>query len=395
MHVRLNGSFVATGPIETNGTVTFGDLGRGRHSAWLTGVASNCVVAGESPLEVDVSVGATAQLTFTVTCEDDAIEVTAVTAGVDPDPDGYALQLWRLAPPDRIDAGTATLAADGVATLSGLISANYELEVQAVAVNCALVGSNPVAVDLTVEDEAFVEARVECEPVTQLAYVRDIDGDSEIYLTSSNGTGTTALTLDPGHDRDPAWSPDGSKIAFGSHHDGNSEIYVMNADGTNPVRLTNDPAADAYPAWSPDGTKIAFSSQRAGIATSTIHVMNSDGSGVTQLTTGAVDDAKPTWSPDGTKIAFSRVAQCYDYYCERDLFVMNADGSGVTQLTSGDDDHDDPAWSPDGVWIAFNAAPCQYYGCSDYYDWSLKAVRSNATEIRDLGISGYQLAWRP
>ena len=68
-----------------------------------------------------------------------------------------------------------------------------------------------------------------------------------------------------------------AKIAFGSDRDGNSEIYVMESDGTNPVRLTQNPAVDAYPAWSPDGTKIAFTSTRRNGFTWEIYVMNTDG----------------------------------------------------------------------------------------------------------------------
>src|SRR5256885_2251960 len=54
------------------------------------------------------------------------------------------------------------------------------------------------------------------------------------------------------------------KIAFTSNRDGNDEIYVMNADGTGVTRLTNDPASDSQPAWSPDGSRIAFTSTRDG-----------------------------------------------------------------------------------------------------------------------------------
>ncbi|NRA09710.1 MAG: PD40 domain-containing protein, partial [Myxococcales bacterium] len=60
------------------------------------------------------------------------------------------------------------------------------------------------------------------------------------------------LTNDPAGDFDPAWSPDGTQIAFYSVRDGNFEIYVMNAvDGSNQTRLTNDPSDDTSPAWSP------------------------------------------------------------------------------------------------------------------------------------------------
>jgi len=67
------------------------------------------------------------------------------------------------------------------------------------------------------------------------------------------------------------------KIAFMSDRDGNNEIYVMNTDGSGQKNLTNYPAEDAEPAWSPDGTRIAFTSLRDG--NFEIYVMNTDSSG--------------------------------------------------------------------------------------------------------------------
>src|SRR5207237_1385985 len=94
-------------------------------------------------------------------------------------------------------------------------------------------------------------------------------GYNEIYRMTPDGSGVVQLTNTPGNDAAPAWSPDGSKIAFSSTRDGNHEIYVMNAtDGSGLVRLTNDALWDDHPAWSPDGSKIAFSKYSA------IYVMN-------------------------------------------------------------------------------------------------------------------------
>ena len=108
---------------------------------------------------------------------------------------------------------------------------------------------------------------------------------------SSIGTLTTS-----GGDWDPAWSPDGTKIAFAS--DGaralnHGDIFVVNSDGSGRTNLTNDPASDDLPAWSPDGTKIAFVSTRGGAHS--IFVMNADGTGVTRLTNNAGYDGEPAW----------------------------------------------------------------------------------------------------
>ena len=113
-----------------------------------------------------------------------------------------------------------------------------------------------------------------------------------------------------------------------SDRDGNSEIYVMNVDGTGLTRLTDDPAVDVYPAWSPDGSRIAFTSTRDGH--NNIYVMNADGTGVTQLTTstGSVGSQAPAWC--GTRIAY----MSDDFFRSfPDVYVMNDDGSGQTRLT--------------------------------------------------------------
>ena len=68
---------------------------------------------------------------------------------------------------------------------------------------------------------------------------------------NADGSGQTHLTNNPADDYRPAWSPDGSKIAFESDRGANDEIYVMNADGTGETNVTNNPAGDYWPAWSP------------------------------------------------------------------------------------------------------------------------------------------------
>ena len=163
----------------------------------------------------------------------------------------------------------------------------------------------------------------------------------DIYTVNADGTNLTRLTHFPGGHGSPAYSPDGSQIAFVSTPESGTpwEIHVMNADGRGQVRLTDSQASNGGPAWSPDGMKIAFDSERDG--NKEIYVMNADGSGQTRITDNQADDTDPTWSPDGLRIAFVS-----DRDGNREIYVMNADGGDQTRLTNNPDSDSAPAWSP-------------------------------------------------
>ena len=195
---------------------------------------------------------------------------------------------------------------------------------------------------------------------TKIAFSSDRDGNREIYVMNADGSGQKRLTNNAADDFDPAWSPDGAKIAFATTRNGKHDtfgnpswgIYVMNAaDGSGQTGLTSDPTNDIEPAWSPDGTKIAFASDRPDGRVHNIYVMSAtDGSAQTALTSNTSFDSRfPAWSPDGTKIAFSSLQ-----FGTFDLFSINAaDGSGRTRLTTDSDNELEPAWSPDGTKIVF------------------------------------------
>jgi len=162
------------------------------------------------------------------------------------------------------------------------------------------------------------------------------DRTNRIWIMNSDGTGQAA-TFSLG--RNPSWSPDGTKIAFESDRDGNREIYVMNIDGTVQNRLTFDPDQDQNPNWSPDGTKIAFESTRDG--NREIYVMNADGTVQINLSNNPDGDLGPTWSPDGTRISFTTTR---DGNCE--IYIMNTDGTNPINLTNRPECDQFPDWQP-------------------------------------------------
>jgi Tol biopolymer transport system component len=189
---------------------------------------------------------------------------------------------------------------------------------------------------------------------TQLAFVSDRTGSPNIFvvdleqaLQDPKQAQVWQVTDNEFENKKPAWSPAGDQFVFESNQDGNWEIYIVGSGGGEPTRLTNSPLGDNNPAWSPDGKLIGFSSYRDG--NWEIYTMNFDGSDPRRLTQNERSDYEPVWSPDGVKIV---------YECNIDVgievCVMNADGSDSFQLTNNDANTSDPVWSPDGGRILYS-----------------------------------------
>jgi hypothetical protein len=409
--------------IPVNGRATIVGLKVGSHSLALGGMATNCALSGANPRSVNVVAGDTAQLVFAVSCTaittTGALQVTAVTTGVALDADGYAVTVD--------DTGAQAIAVNGTVTFRTVGAGSHYVTLHGVAVNCGYAGGNPKLVMVVAGDTTAVSFAVTCGPVAQLAFVSvrpgyiagnitlmNTDGSGvvpvtnfgsapawsadgtriafqdtpccgRIYVVHADGTGLVRLTNTYTDDA-PAWSPNGNKIAFqrflGS---GETEIYLMNADGTGVTELTSTPGgSNGHPSWSPDGSRIAFTSYRDGHWH--IHVMNADGSGVVRLTSDQThSDVNPAWSPDGSKIAFVRDGMIY---------VMNADGSSQANLNAVSDPNEGGlSWSPDGAKIAFGVGACDDSGC--YIDiWVVNVDGTNLAALT-YDHTSLQPAWRP
>ena len=252
-----------------------------------------------------------------------------------------------------------------------------------VAAATAAPAATPAAVAIALEATAVPGAR------GLLAFLSQRDGNEEIYLAGTSGAAPVRLVSSPADESGIAWSPDGSRIAFVSGAElmsaRNAEIYVVDlatlAPGAAPARLTSNQAGDYSPAWSPDGSRIAFVSERDGNAD--IYVMNADGSAPTRLTSNAWRDTRPAWSPDGSRIAFVSGDE------RTDIYVIDADGSGQVKLTDSFATDQDPAWSPDGTRIAF---------VSGDMNAEIHVIDANGSENRRLtSASGLDVspAWSP
>ncbi len=233
--------------------------------------------------------------------------------------------------------------------------------------------------------------------LTKIAMVCDRTGKKEIYTMDFDGSNSRQITHHRSVTLSPAWSPDGSKIAYsliaknkrnvknqnlyefdfntskikllsdrmginsGAHYNpdgkkialtmsflGNPEIFIFDPESKSVTRLTNNPGVDVDPNWAPDGKHLSFVSNRAGAAM--IYRMNSDGTDVRRLTFAGSYNATPSWSPQNNKISFAGWIDG-----RFDIFLMNPDGTNIERLTKSQGNNEDPSFSPDGNFVVFSS----------------------------------------
>lgn len=202
-----------------------------------------------------------------------------------------------------------------------------------------------------------------------------------IAFTRLADSGSSVATIDPAtgrvrtlaagrgrFDSEPAWSPDGRRLAFARSTDGRRRLrlHVMRADGSGVRRIT-DGRFDDRPAWSPDGRWIAFQS------TTGIRLVRPDGTGARRLPGSGAGDARPAWSPGG-RISFTTGGES-----SQRIVVQRIDGTARRTIARGWSSH----WSPDGRTVAMTGP-----------EGGVFTVSSSGGTPRRLA-RGYEPAWSP
>ncbi len=230
---------------------------------------------------------------------------------------------------------------------------------------------------------------------TQIAFEYQRESTRAVYVVQADGSERRSLVRMPAYGL--AWSPDGSQVAFACDVDGRKGgICIVEAEGGEARRLAGtDEEEEQFPTWSPDGKYLAFSSLLGGQTSSDayIYVMDASGANLRRLTEAqeAMEET-PAWSPasseggtGATRIAFSDVREGH-----LQIFLINPDGTGLQQLTHNAYDSLRPAWSPDGSQIAYQGNPS---GQWDIYVINVDGI--NPWQLTNDSAADQYPAWQP
>ncbi|HEY6073797.1 MAG TPA: hypothetical protein VIV15_10485, partial [Anaerolineales bacterium] len=219
--------------------------------------------------------------------------------------------------------------------------------------------------------------------------------NTSLYLIQADGSQLTPLTNAPGGDFEPAWSPDGSRIAFTSFRDGSMQIYSLNLADQSVTRLTNlgSGVEARQAAWSPDSAEIVFTVRRVGIFQ--VWLMSASGADASQLIRSGQDywDYYPTWSKDGSAVIFSqqRAGAPTNTSWQMNAPFSPAGASVASRLNLGRLPVKHVVISPDGFWMAFQGE--EDTGNTDIF--FLTVTGAQRTRLTSDAGRDFDPAWRP
>ncbi|HTX79759.1 MAG TPA: DPP IV N-terminal domain-containing protein [Longilinea sp.] len=188
--------------------------------------------------------------------------------------------------------------------------------------------------------------------------------------------GFTRLTNNAWDDRDPAISPDGTKIAFSSHKSGYWDIYILDIATGETTQITKTPDYDGEPTWSSDGQWLAYVSDVDNNMDIYIQFLADLSQKAIQLTDDPTLDYSPSWSPNGRKIAFVSTRSGDPEIWIADLDKVTDRFTNISNMPGSIEQH--PAWSPDGRYLAFAS---DANGVENLFTWDSQNPQQAATSF--------------
>jgi hypothetical protein len=218
------------------------------------------------------------------------------------------------------------------------------------------------------------------------------DRGSNLYIVSVDGNTLRPLTQNTGFaiTQVPAWSPDGSRIAYIGNAAVNYDLFLIDPVTAAVTRLTTNNGIYRDLAWSQDGTRLAYASGPNFFDTH-IYVMELSTGKIAQITSGAGSQSAPAWSPDGRFIAYQN-----DWAGPSGIFSVEVGSTNPKRLTSDFSVDMSPSWSPDGSKIAFaTSRDTIVSGPARHAVYTMNPDGSGQTRVTDLSIDAVDPVWQP
>jgi TolB protein len=181
---------------------------------------------------------------------------------------------------------------------------------------------------------------------TRIAYVTKAPGKFTLRITDADGENIQAALIDNQPIISPAWSPDGSELAYVTFHDRKAKVVIRNVHAGTTREVAAFKGSNSAPAFSPDGRMLAVTLSRDG--GSHVYLMDRNGGNVRRLTTSNAIDTEPAFAPDGRGIYFVS-----DRGGGPQVYRTSVSGGNVERITFGGAYNISPAISPDGRTLAY------------------------------------------
>jgi TolB protein len=181
---------------------------------------------------------------------------------------------------------------------------------------------------------------------TRIAYVTKVGNEYRLEVADSDGEGTQMALRSNEPIISPAWSPDGTKVAYVSFEQKKPVVYVQNLVTRQRNVIANYKGSNSAPAWSPDGSKLALALSREGLTQ--VFVVNADGTGLRRLSNTNGIDTEPQFSADGQSIYFTS-----DRSGGPQIYKMSVSGGDAQRVTFNGSYNISPRISPDGKTLAY------------------------------------------